>query len=52
VLKLVHHLDMYVHKIVSKLRTAYFCAVFELHFSRMIDDVYKDGQKNINFVPY
>ena len=27
VFKLVHHLDMYVHKRVSKLRTAYFCAV-------------------------
>ena len=28
VFKLVHHLDMYVHKRVSKLRTAYFSAVF------------------------
>ena len=30
--KLVHHLDMYVHKRVSKLRTAYFCAVLSPEF--------------------
>ena len=35
VYKLVHHLDTYVHKRVSKLRTAYFCAVSQAIVSQV-----------------